>query len=165
MNKKLAIAGLFLGLVLIVLGIVSFPTDDEEVISAKLDKLAEVIAVDGPENPVMRMARLKGEFSDLFEEDARVSVPEIRRSARGRKELAELGAQATVLYQQLRVDFTAREIRIEEGGKTAHTTSRVKLSGSRASDDDRWGDRRVRFRWSRGSGEWLIDEVRVEERD
>lgn len=157
----LAAAALVVGVVLVIVGIKSWPSNDEEAIANKLAKLAEVISVTGEENPVMRMTRLRREFEGIFEEDALVSIPEIRQTARGRKELAELGARAPILYRSLTVDFTGQDTVVDPQRRTARTTATAKLEGSRAANDLRWDEREVRFDWSRESGDWLISNVRV----
>lgn len=157
----LAVAALVVGVVLVVVGIKSWPSNDEEAIANKLAKLAEAIAVTEPENPVMRLTRLRREFEEIFEEDARVSIPEIRQSARGRKELAELGSRATVLYRTLTINFTGQDTVVDPQRRTARTTVTAKLEGSRGANDLRWDEREVRFDWSRESGDWLITNVWV----
>lgn len=160
-----AVAALVAGIGLVVLGITSWPTDDEEAIANKLAKLSEVVAVVGEENPLMRMTRLRREFEDLFEEDARVSIPEINQTPRGRRQLAELGSRATVLYRSLSVSFTGQETVIDPQAKTARTKATAKLMGSRGANELRRDERKVQVDWSRSSGDWLITDIRVGPRE
>ena len=157
----LAAAALVVGIGLVVVGILSWPSDDEEVIAGKLAKLADVIAVTGEENPVMRMARLRNEFEEIFEEDVRVAIVEIGQTPRGRKQLAELGARGTVLYQSLSVSFTGQQTTVDPATKTARTKATAKLMGSRGAGELRQDERDVRIDWSRASGDWLITDVTV----
>lgn len=161
MTKRMTFLGILLGIGLVVLGIFSWPSSDEEAIAGKLAKLADAIAVEGEENPVMRMGRLRREFEEIFEDDARVHIPELQRSPRGLRELAELGSRATVLYRMLTVSFAAQETTIEPGAKSARTKAMAKLMGSRGGDLRR-DERRVLFEWKKSGGTWLISDVTVE---
>lgn len=160
-NKWVLLAGILLGMGLIVLGINAWPSSDEEAIAAKLSKLEEAIAVEGEENPVMRLGRLRREFEEIFEDDVRVHIPEINQQTRGRRQLADLGARGPVLYSKLTVAFTGQETIVDSANKSAKTTTMAKLAGSRGGDY-RSDERRVRIEWSRASGEWLISDVKVE---
>lgn len=160
-SKRLTLIGILLGLGLVVLGIASWPSSDEEAIAAKLQKLAEVVAIEGEENPVMRTARLRREFAELFEEDALVLIPELQRGARGRRELADLGARGPILYSTLTVDFAGVETIVDSGKKSARTKSLAKLSGTRGGEIRR-DERKLRIEWKKEGGEWLMGEVRVE---
>src|SRR5690606_11073821 len=99
---------------------------------------------------------------ELFDADARVSIPEIGQSPRGRRQLAELGSRATVLYRSLSVSFAGLETTVDPEAKTARTKATAKLRGSRGGNELRWDERKVHFDWSRSSGDWLITNVRVE---
>lgn len=161
MQKRLMVGGIVLGIGLVLLGIFSWPSSDEEIIATKLAKLGEVIGVEGEENPIMRMARLNREFASLFDDNVRVHIPELNQSVRGRRELAELGARATVLYRTLTVSFSGQSSSIDSAANSARTSATAKLMGSRGGDLRR-DERKVRFQWTKASGEWLIDDVKVE---
>jgi hypothetical protein len=157
-RRVLAVVAVALGLLVIGYAVFAKPSD-EELIRAKLDRLAEVVSFsDGAGNPVFRAARLDGEFADLFTEDVRISIPELSSVAQGRRPLAGLAARGSSYAQSLDVDFQDVDVQLIGGSSAAQVKAVASLTAQRGGrlQQDR---RRVGFGFTKRDGDWLIDAV------
>jgi hypothetical protein len=159
-KRWLAIAAVVLGLGAVLYAVFAAPSDEEE-IRAQLDRLALVVGVTADEkNPVIRGARLKREFAEIFTEDVAVSIPELTSLRSGRDELAAVGARAGTYFQTADVSISQIDIEIDGAKTRAQVRSVATLTGSRGGELER-DERRVRFEFVQRDGDWLIDAVRV----
>jgi hypothetical protein len=159
-KRWLAIGAVVLGLGALLYALFARPTHEER-IRAKLERLALVVTLDREQqNPLLRAARLKKEFSELFTASVAVTIPELASPLTGRDELAALGARAGTEFQSVEVGFSKIEVELDTTETRAQVRSVATLTGTRGGEleHDR---RRVRFGFVRQDGEWLIDLVSV----
>ncbi|HMJ15138.1 MAG TPA: nuclear transport factor 2 family protein [Polyangiaceae bacterium] len=158
MKRALVWFGLALGLALVAYAVFARKTD-EELIQERLARLGRSIGVATGENPITRAARLNRDFSDLFTQEASVSIPELSGPIRGRRELAALATRAAAGFHNLDVAFTGTIIDLGNAGADVRTTAT--LSGVRSDSDIDEGTRHVSLRFAHTDGDWLIDSVSV----
>jgi hypothetical protein len=159
-KRWLAIAAVALGLGAVLLALFARPTHEER-IRKQLDRLAQVVSAGSDEsNPVLRGARLKREFSELFSADVAVTIPDLGNPVRGRDELAALAARAGMGFQRVEVALSKIDVQVDANETRAQVRSVATVTGTRAGELER-DQRRVRFGFSRQDGEWLIDLVAV----
>jgi hypothetical protein len=158
-KRWLAIAAVGLGLAALLYALFARPTHEER-IGRALDRLARVVSSDSEQqNPILRAARLRKEFSEIFSRDVSVNIPELASPLRGRDELAAIGARTTTAYQSVDVEFSKLDIRVDANETRAEVRAVATLTGSRGALER--DSRRVRFGFSHQAGEWLIDSVSV----
>ena len=138
---------------------------DEEKIRALLDRLEQTVKVDGEENPVGRMARINGEFSEIFTKDVQVRIPELTSVGKGRQDLAGVATRAGGYFQSLDVDISVNEIGVDGTKVGARVAATATLTAVRAGGAGAERDQRnVSFRFSKDDGEWLISAVGVSDK-
>lgn len=137
-----------------------FRTSDERAIQKKLDRLATAVRVEGSENPVMRGARLQGEFTEIFVKDVLVEIPELTSIKSGRQELLAVATQAGGYYQSVRLSFDQTKIQLDDAKRSARVSCTVTLTVSRGAGDER-DSREVTFRFDKIDGDWKIAQVVV----
>jgi hypothetical protein len=159
-KRWLAAAGVAAGIGIVGYALFSQKTPEER-IRSQLERLSEVIRVgEEQENPVVRGARLNGQFAELFDKDVRAEIPELSNPIAGRKELVQLAARAHFWVRTLDVDFSRLDI--EAGEVNARASGPARLSGTRTSGEPETGERQVRFTLTRTDSDWMIDSVKVE---
>jgi len=161
MKRALAVGALIAGALLVLWALFAGDTDEEK-IRTRLARLAAAVSVEGQgQNPVFRVAHLNQEFSELFTEDASVSLPELSEVRSGRQALAALAGRATRYVEALDVDFEDVAVEIS-APKAAHVKARAKLDTVRLGGQRERDERRVSFRFVERGGAWLITSVRAE---
>jgi hypothetical protein len=137
---------------------------DESRIRRQLARLAAAVRItdaDASASPVGRLADVNGRLQPLFEQDVRVSIPEVASLHAGRAELAELLAGAPSSVRSFDVDFTSVTIKLDDArttalvGATAHTRL-VERDGVISRDR-----RAVDLRLVRKNGEWVVRTLTV----
>ncbi len=162
-RRSLAIGGIVVGLGLAGYALLG-GSSDEEKIRALLDHLAEVVTVTGDENPVMRVGRMRSEFSEIFSKDVRVRIPELTSLSGGRDGLATLAARTGSYFRTAEITLKDVNVELVASGVRARVDCRATLLGDRGQGPRR-EERRVRFDLGKDDGDWLIDSVTVSGKD
>jgi hypothetical protein len=161
MRRALALGALVAGALLVLWALFAGDTDEEK-IRARLGRLAAAVSVEGEgQNPVFRVAHLNQEFSELFTEDASVSIPELSEVRSGRQGLAALAGRATRYVEALDVSFEDIAVQLNTP-KAAQVRARAKLDAVRPGGRPERDERQVSFRFVDQGGAWLIASVRAE---
>jgi hypothetical protein len=161
MKRALALGALVAGALLVLWALFAGDTDEEK-IRARLARLAAAVSVEGEgQNPVFRVAHLNQEFSELFTEDASVSIPELSEVREGRQALAALAGRATRYVEALDVDFEDVAVEINPP-KVAEVKARARLDAVRPGSQRERDERRVTIRFVDRGGAWLIASLRAE---
>jgi len=136
---------------------------DEELIRAQLTRLAAAVSVpEGGANPLVRGAKMRGEFAAIFDEDVRANVPEFPSELPNkRSELADTATQLSSLYPSLSVELVDIVVKLDDAKQSAHVGATAKLQaqgrGGHASKDSRAID----FLFNKHDGTWRIASVTV----
>jgi hypothetical protein len=143
-----------------------FRASDEEKIRAQLAKLSESVEVkEGGSNPVFRKARLDADFEKIFDEDVRVSIPDLSSTKPGRANLVALAMQASVWARSASVELSKIEVKLDDAHQSAKVgaTATVRaVSGSGRNERD---ERAVDFRFAKIDGTWKITSLTVWRKD
>ena len=140
--------------------------DANERIRGQLTRLTRAVEVDPgqPESPLGRIARIRGEFKELFVENVAIEIPELTALGSGRTALADAAAQAPMAYAAVKIDLASVRVTLV-GEHSADVTAIATLSGTRAGGDPARDVRRVVFRFDEVDGDWRISRVQVAPRD
>lgn len=165
MRRFLPHLGIALG-VCIVLYAVFSGSSDEDAIRKQLDRLEAAVAVTaGDTNPVLRGARVKNAFVELFIQDVTIEIPELSSARSGRIELVGLAAQAPSLYRTASVDLGQLVIKVDEPKLSALAYGDATLTGTRQSGGLEEDKRTVSLRFDKVEGAWLIVAISVSAQD
>jgi hypothetical protein len=154
MRRVLWATAVLVGLVLLGYALFSSESDEERIL-ALVSKLDGSIDVKSGENVILRGARLRPVFEELFDKDASLSLMELGHSATGRPELVKLAAQAPLRYQDLDISIDVGELSVGDVG--ANLTASVKASEELRGSDSR----QVSIRLSKVDGDWKIARIVV----
>jgi phosphoribosylformylglycinamidine synthase len=140
-------------------------TSEEDRIRAKLDELAEAVAVRGVEpNLVLRGARIRRAFGELFVQNVAIRVPELTSVDSGRAELVGLATQAVQLYEHASVDLSGLRIEIDAPKASAMAHGEASLSAVRHGGTREMDTRTVALRFDKLEGDWRIVSVSVSDK-
>ncbi len=135
-------------------------TEDE--IHQRLEELEQAVAVEGePSHLVLRGARLKEEFSELFAKDVQVRIPELGEVTAGRQQLVELATHAPTRYRKVALDLDDLEIRVDEDATSALAVGEAVLTATRPDGSAERDARTVSLRFDQIDGDWTIVTVTV----
>lgn len=156
MKRYLPHAAIGIGLCIFVYA-VFFSSSEEDAIRAQLERLQETIEVKGGQhNPVVRGARVKGAFADIFVKEVSIEIPELTSVKAGRMELVGLATQAPTWYRTASADLGGLRVDIDESETSALVTGAVTLSGTRLSGEPVRDTRTVSIRFDKIEGDWRI---------
>jgi hypothetical protein len=157
----------FAGLALVALAAGGYfwlrPTDESK-IRAQLAKLAETVRVkesDGQANPVLRYSRINDAFTGLFEEDVRVSIPELTSLQAGRAPLVELATSAPRFVRMLDVDLGSITVKLDETATSAAVGATANLSAVERDGEKRSDRRAIDARFVKRDGAWIVATLTV----
>jgi hypothetical protein len=141
---------------------VFFGSTDEELIRARLSAFASAVEVKAAEqNVVIRAARIKDAFNEIFVKDVSIEIPELTDLRSGRKELVQVAAQAMSLYRTAWVDVSGLTVNIDKVGQSAVASGAVRLHATRHSGEAELDSRTVSIRLDKIEGHWRIVSVAV----
>jgi hypothetical protein len=162
MKRLLALGGLVLGLLLVGYAVFARETDEEK-IHKLLGRLERAVRVDSDTatNPLIRAGQLRKEFSDLFDENVSYRIPELTTPSTGSESLVALAVRSSVSLTTLDVAFSRVDIQIIPPGMSAVANTTAKVRAFRGSETYEESDRRVRFEFSKASGDWRVASVSV----
>jgi len=153
--------GIVLGIAIAVYALF-FSNSDEDVIRDKLAQLEEAVRIsDGNTNIVIRAARVKKEFGEIFEKEVTIEVPELTDASSGRTELVQLAASAPKLWRTASVDLGNLSVDVDHSGTTAVAYGQAVLTATRHSGDLHRDERTVSLRFDKIDGDWRIVHVSV----
>lgn len=161
MSLRLAIAAGAVGVGLIAYAVLSAETDEEKIL-ARLDQLEDAVRVDEEtSNPILRLGRVRGQFSEIFTEDVTFSIPELTSAHQGRKTLADLAAKAGTSVRTFDVDFTHVDVSLTGSGTGATVSAVAELTATRSTGRPERDERRVRFEFLNGDDGWQVADLRA----
>lgn len=141
---------------------VFFGSSDEDLIREKLDLLAETIEVKGhQENIVVRGARIKDAFADIFTKEVVIEIPELTNVSTGRMELVGLASQAPTWYRTASVDLDSLQVDVDQQGLSAHVSGPVTLTATRLTGELARDRRTTSLRFDKIEDEWKVVSVTV----
>ena len=150
----------------ILIYVVFFGTSDEDAIRERLDLLEDAIEVKGSqENVVIRGARMKDTFSDLFVKEVTIRIPELTKVRTGRMELVGLATRAPSWYRTAAVDLGGLRIDVDEQGMSAHVSGAATLRATRLTGEPAGDTRTVSIRCDKIEGDWKIVSLSVSAKD
>ena len=142
-----------------------FTSSDEDEIRALLEQLEQSVKVtEGDTNQVLRGARLKREFSEIFIKDVGIEIPELTTISAGRMELVGLATRAPMLYRRATVNLDGLTIEIDSEGLSAAATGDAVLTASRQSGETERDTRDVLLRLDKIDDSWRIVSLTVSTR-
>ncbi|MBI4702275.1 MAG: nuclear transport factor 2 family protein [Deltaproteobacteria bacterium] len=154
-------AGIALGIALALYALLS-GSSDEDLIRERLEQLEAAVEVTGPgTNPVMRGAKVKGEFAEIFTKDVEIRIPELTDTTAGRAELVGLATQAPSWYAQVSVDLGSLEIDLDEVAASAHVFGQATLRGTKHDGSPHRDTRTVSLRCDKIEDKWRIASITV----
>jgi hypothetical protein len=160
----LAAAGGLVVVAVVIVYVAFFRASDEEQIHAQLDRLvatARVTEDTKDKNPIAQIARVRGEYKEVFEKEARVNVPELGSARTGREAIADLTMQAGQAFRSADIDLQKLEIKIDETKTTAQVSGVAKLTAVERDGRTRKDERAIDFVLSRAEGSWRIRSITV----
>lgn len=160
MRRYVPYIGIALGLLIAVYALF-FAQNAEDAIRDQLDRLEAAVAVEPGTQPVIRAARVKGAFKELFVKEVTFDVPELDGSDQGRDELVGLAAAAPRLFQQAHVDLDGLAVQLAADEKSAIAVGEAVIVGARHGAAVRRDTRTVSIRFDEVEGDWLIVSLSV----
>src|SRR5262245_50372411 len=93
---------------------------DEKRILEKLMKLEETVHLEEESrNPVMRLARVRGELKEIVQSTVLVEIPEAPPFKAGRDGLAELATSESTWFRSADVRFDAIDVKVSDDKQSA----------------------------------------------
>lgn len=137
---------------------------DEDLIRGQLSRLAKAVRVTagpGESNPLLRVARLRSEFREIFEADVRVTIPELPMALPTEPvALADSAAQLTVIYRAFDVDFSDVQIKLDDARLTAQVQATANVAATSRDGLSR-DTRPVDFLLRKVDGTWRVSSINV----
>lgn len=160
MDKRwLGVGAVVIGLAIVAFALFARKTDEER-IREQLERLSQVVKVEGGENPVFRSQRLAKEFETLFDKNVRVEISELGATAGGKKELLGVAVRAATIYRSAEVNVSPERIQLLASGQAASVDASATVIGDRGNGPEK-DERKVHFGLTRSDGDWLIDRLLV----
>ena len=119
-----------------------------------------MVGVEGDENAMFRLGRLKKEFQTLVTTNVRVRVRELTSLRSGRKSLASIAARAGTYFASAEVSLSDLEIEMNEDKTSAKVRCLATLTAQQGGRMRR-DERQVDFTLAKVDGDWLIDSIIV----
>jgi ketosteroid isomerase-like protein len=138
-----------------------FGKSDEDQIRETLARLARAVEIKEGSSPLLSAVRVRDELKPLLTDDVHVSVPELGGARQGRDGMADVAAQAQLLFSSAQVDLRRVEVKREPGAPTAQASAEVRLTGTRRGGQTRRDDRNVDFLLRKDDGKWKVKSVTV----
>jgi hypothetical protein len=159
MKRWLPYVGIVFGLALVAYALF-FRQTEEEIVRERLHELEDAVALSGPgENQVLRAARLRKSFADLFTQEVVVAIPELSGASTGRAELIELAAAAPLQYKSARIDLANLKITLDPTKTHAVAVGDAKLIGERVDGAREQDSRTVSLSFDKIGSVWRIVNV------
>ena len=164
MKRWLPHIGIAVGLLIAVYALF-FSSSDEDLIRARLDQIEDAVKVSGDgTNLVLRAARVKKEFSEIFVKEVSFEIPELSSSGGARQELVALAASAPRLYSTATVDLGGLAVEIDDAGMSAVAFGEATIRGTQLSGEPQRDSRTVSLRFDKIDGDWRVVSLSVSPR-
>jgi phosphoribosylformylglycinamidine synthase len=161
MRRWLPWAGIVAGVAIATYGLF-FSDSEEDEIRELLDDLEEAVAVrEDEKNLLLRAARVKGDFAEIFDKDVHFEIPEMTETVSGRPALVELAAAAPQLWRTAVVDLDGLAIEVDQGKTSAVASGDATLVATRHSGELERDKRTVSLRIDKIEGDWRIVSLSV----
>ncbi len=159
MKRWLPHIGIVLGLCLAVYALF-FAASEEDRIRQRLDQLEAATRVHaGGGNLVIRAARVRKAFSEIFIKDVSFEIPELSSIGSGRVKLVGLAANAPRRYSTAVIDLAALTIKIDEPQMSAIAFGEATLTATRLGGQVERDTRTVSLRLDKIDKEWRVVSV------
>lgn len=161
MKRWLPHIGIALGICIAVYALL-LKSSDEELIRERLAQLEQAVKVSaGDTNVVIRGARIKKEFTEIFQKDVTIEIPELTEIRAGRAELVQLAASAPQLWQTATVDLDGLSVEVDQAGTSGVAYGDATLTATKHGGELHRDTRTVSLRFDKIDGEWQIVNVSV----
>jgi hypothetical protein len=143
------------------------PTDESR-IREKIAKLAAAVRItdaDLQANPIGRLSHVSGIFQTIFDQDVRVSIPELIQLHSGRRELEELVTAAPRYVRSLDVEIGNIKVKLDDAHTSAEVDAVADVSGVERDGRKREDKRAVDFQFVKQDGDWIITTMNVWSRE
>ncbi|EYF00367.1 nuclear transport factor 2 family protein [Chondromyces apiculatus] len=158
MKRWLPLGLVVLGVALIAFAL--FGSSDKDRLLGLLHRTADAVRVEeGDTNPVVRLGRVRSDFSEIFTKEASASVPEIEARLQGREALVQAVTQLGSVYRSAHVSLGDVDLRIDPAGMTAEATATATVTGSLHGQEVRTDERKVMFTAEKVDGDWRLQSV------
>lgn len=165
MRRYLPLLGIALGLAIAIYALF-FSESDEDEIRALLERLEVAARVSSDDtNLVVRAARIKGEFAEIFTKEVTFDIPELSSMNAGRAELTGLAAKAPQLWQTATIDLDDLNIAVNDEALGAVAVGNAVLDATRLNGQLERDDRKVSISLEKIEGKWQIVAVTVSAKD
>jgi hypothetical protein len=161
MKRYLPHLGILLGVSIAVYALF-FSQSEEDRIRELLEKLEEAVAVSPDDtNVVVRAARVRSLFGEIFDKDVRYQIPELEAVSRGRAELAGVAAKAPELWRSATVDLDGLAITVDQAAMGAVAVGPASLNATRHNGTVEIDTRTVSLTLEKVEGEWRVVHMSV----
>ncbi|AKT39338.1 nuclear transport factor 2 family protein [Chondromyces crocatus] len=158
MKRWLPIGLVVLGVAFIAYAL--FGASDKDRVLALLHRAADAVRVEeGDTNPVVRLGRVRSDFSEIFSKDASASVPEINQRLQGRDALVDATVKLGAVYGSAHVTLDDIDLQMDPGGLTAEAKATATVTGAQHGQSVRRDERKVMFRAEKIDGDWRLVSV------
>jgi hypothetical protein len=165
MKRYVPYVAVAVGLLVVVYALF-FGSSDEDEIRERLALLEETVEVRATqENIVLRAARIKDAFSEVFVKEVSIEIPELTNVRTGRAELVGLATQAPNWYRTANADLGGLRVDVDDAGLSALVSGPVTLQGTRLTGEPLRDERTVSIRCDKIDGEWRIVSLSVSAAD
>jgi hypothetical protein len=165
MKKYLPHLGIVIGVAIAVYALF-LSESDEDRIRALLEKLEDAVAVSPDDtNVVVRAARVKNLFGEIFDKEVGYQIPELDAVSRGRAELGAVASKAPELWRSASVDLDALVITVDNTGMSAVAVGPASLNATRQNGQLENDTRTVSMTFDKIEGEWRVVRLSVSARD
>ncbi|MEM6788937.1 MAG: nuclear transport factor 2 family protein [Myxococcota bacterium] len=148
--------GVVIGLMLAVYALF-FSRDAEDEVRDHLERLEAAVDVAPGTQVVLRAARVKQEFRELFTADVTFDVPELDGAdAEGRKGLIALAAAAPRRFERARLELDGLDIELSGDERSAIAVGEAIIVGAGYGEPVRRDRRTVSLQLERGDDGWRI---------
>ncbi|MEO6417948.1 MAG: nuclear transport factor 2 family protein, partial [Polyangiaceae bacterium] len=139
-----------------------FAPSDAERIRNELTRLAAAVEVTGDApNPISHLAHVKGELAEIFEEDVRVTIPELPQLQSGRADLAKTATDASLYFRAASVSFAVVDLDLDATKSHALVRATAVLHLTERDGSNRLEKRLVNFQLAKTDGAWRIRTLTV----
>ena len=151
--------------VVIAIYAIFFGSTDEDRIRELLERLERAVAVHSDEtNVIVRGARVRKAFKEIFSKDVRFQVPDFQSAGQSRRALVGLATQAPRLYRNATVDLGGLSVKVDEKGESSTAFGQAVVVGVRQNGTAERDSRTISLRLDKMDGDWRIVQVDVSPR-
>ena len=125
-------------------------------------RLAAAIEISGEApNLISHLAHVKGELAEIFEEDVRVSIPELPSLPPGRSQLAKAATDAVFYFRTARVTFAVVYLNLDDAKTKALVLTTATLHVTDREGASHLDKRVVHFQFAKKDNAWRIRTLTV----